>query len=663
MFKNNKTIVFFIIFLIFLFFLFSFGSTLKEVEKLDSSSLIKYQQNPCSLNLYNFLKVNKYDSDFVFKFDGKSDPNCFGKIKYVEPINDDYLIFIGTNSYINLILQSLIWFSLIALIKKSNYKIMEPSFITIFSLTFLFTFIFIYETSFNASNNNNFSTEFKLQNYSLINYFLITLIIFLLIDEILLSRIKSLINYFPFLILIGGVYENLNLNFFVLVLSYFGTKYLKKFIKTYPIVSISYFLLLAYWSLENKQVYKTFDVDKLRGFLATTNSGIIIFLWGIVFYLVLLGFLYIFKNSELNFINISKNFYKTGFWVVLIGLISTNTYLLNLFSYFVFGQTKLTKVGLNSVSGNAWRGLLPSAESAGEIYAIILFIAFWNKYKLNQKFEKNDILFLIFIFYGFIRANNIAALISIVIIVFYIIIRKKIKLKILRTFTYLILTLVFFVSSFFILRQNYYSIMGQAVVNEGWINSNIYDGTLIPIQEVNQLLAGRDFKTLIYTFEGTNLVSTSLINTSKILVSENNIYLIPNPISVLGVAGLFINRAEKWGIFLATYNPEVENFLFGYGPLNLVNYFNDIKIIDNSLVLPHSSLFSYIIFFGFVPLSCLIYLIIRRLIKYGKNESISTFIVIFMIINFLKSDSILYLSNFLTFVFFVHLLEIEETEK
>ena len=72
----------------------------------------------------------------------------------------------------------------------------------------------------------------------------------------------------------------------------------------------------------------------------------------------------------------------------------------------------------------------------------------------------------------------------------------------------------------------------------------------------------------------------------------------PSFISIVNVSSYLINRSEKWGIFFAKYDPFIE-FIFGYGPQQITNYYFDHPTKYNyGLFLPHSSLFNYLIFFG-----------------------------------------------------------------
>jgi hypothetical protein len=121
-----------------------------------------------------------------------------------------------------------------------------------------------------------------------------------------------------------------------------------------------------------------------------------------------------------------------------------------------------------------------------------------------------------------------------------------------------------------------------------------------------------------------------------------------------------INRSEKWGIFLAKYNPGVSEFLFGYGPQQIAGYYQeDLTNINTGLVLPHSSLLSYLLFFGIIGLSSLIYYLFINIYQNRKSK-IFMFSIFFIIINLIKSDSLLYISNFVLLVVVMNFYKIKK---
>ena len=76
--------------------------------------------------------------------------------------------------------------------------------------------------------------------------------------------------------------------------------------------------------------------------------------------------------------------------------------------------------------------------------------------------------------------------------------------------------------------------------------------------------------------------------------SRNNI---PNITTLISTVASPINRGVKWGTFFGKYDPNIRTFFFGTGVNNIVNYYlNHPTKVNDGLVLPHSSILSYLIF-------------------------------------------------------------------
>jgi len=232
-------------------------------------------------------------------------------------------------------------------------------------------------------------------------------------------------------------------------------------------------------------------------------------------------------------------------------------------------------------------------------------------------------------------------------------IQKNINQQNVRLIIYLILIFVSSISAYFILRQNTYASMGQSIVYEG------LSVTLSGVEDsdsTKRLLEERDFISVLKFLADREVVSSSLSIKTEVLTSQGNISNIPNIVAIFGTLGLFINRAEKWGIFFARYDPGLSEFLFGYGPYNLVNYNFDNSIPANGLILPHSSFLTSLVFFGVFGMFLIIVIFLRKLLIHKDNRLIVSSII-FILINFLKSDSVMYLPSFIMLIFFFHALK------
>ena len=122
-----------------------------------------------------------------------------------------------------------------------------------------------------------------------------------------------------------------------------------------------------------------------------------------------------------------------------------------------------------------------------------------------------------------------------------------------------------------------------------------------------------------------------------------------------------------WGIFFAKYSPSTVDAIFGSGPLQISDYLYGHKVrLDlppeklQSLFLPHSSIFDIFIYFGIFGSLIIVFFLFRffYLKRYTGNNS--KYLLIFLILNYAKSDSILYITSVLLIVFAIHLLNKKE---
>ena len=117
---------------------------------------------------------------------------------------------------------------------------------------------------------------------------------------------------------------------------------------------------------------------------------------------------------------------------------------------------------------------------------------------------------------------------------------------------------------------------------------------------------------------------------------------------IVSMMSFILNRSELWAIISSRYNPTYSEVLFGTGPLTFGHLYGEINITEtDSFLLPHSSIFSYILFFG---LFGTFLLLIVLLYKYFSNKKkigiLGSFLVVFIIANIAKNDSLNYLAAF-----------------
>jgi len=198
-----------------------------------------------------------------------------------------------------------------------------------------------------------------------------------------------------------------------------------------------------------------------------------------------------------------------------------------------------------------------------------------------------------------------------------------------------------------------YDAASKSLILEGLKYSDLFDGELDRYKNVSRYFNEDNDLGTIFLYPGNKeKISTSLTFVSNIFTQNIDIPYFPNPIAALSVFALSINRSEKWGIFLSKYDPSTVEFLLGSGPLQLSSYFNGHNK-DNveGLLLPHSSLLDVIIFFGLIGFIGFMFFVIRLLFKNLDIDNPFWFLLIFLIINLIKSDSILYVGSLFLLIF------------
>ena len=121
--RNLQILKLLIIFLLLIipFSISDYSDNVKP-EKI-TSDLRFYEINTCSISLYEFLIENPnvvYQDHYKIRFNNYSSARCFGQITGIDQLGYTFYISIGTNSIVNLLLQSSVWILLISLIKSKK---------------------------------------------------------------------------------------------------------------------------------------------------------------------------------------------------------------------------------------------------------------------------------------------------------------------------------------------------------------------------------------------------------------------------------------------------------------------------------------------------------------------------------------------------------------
>ena len=672
MIKSKIIIPFFLLLLIILpFGIFDNKDEINAIE-LSDSTIGYYQSTTCKISLFEFYLENfRSDKDFYINENNYADINCFGKITGVDKVNDSFMVSVGTNTSGNLIIQSLIWLSFFMLIPKDkkNNKLNSRLFIFI---PLIFIFQYVVESRFYNRTNFFYNNDFSLSNYYLIGNLIFYTFIAMVIKDGFVTRYNNLINFIPFIFLISGTFSGMNLNIYLIILCFFGVLNfsINQKITTFDLL---YFILSIGWILNLDQNDFFFDGDKLRGFTNTELTRQSQIFWIIIFYLSLKGLIFLI-NSTVQYFNFEvfiRNSLIAGSLVCFLGIIGAMYPLGNFLNFYIFGQNKRGMKEFSSIAGNTWRGFAPSAESIGEFYGFIIILVFLYIYKYRKIPSKKYILLLVPIVYGLYRSNNFASILSILLIVLLsILVHNYLFEKYKRI---IIVCLILFITGgfYYFTQLRTYEYLSTELVYEATLHQNFYprSDTYSSYLQIEKKMIERDLNTLLIDEENRKNASSSYKLLVNLLTVNFNIPLVPNIVALISMISLIINRTEMWGIFIAKYNPSFVEVVIGNGPLQLNKYLYDHKIrLDvpkeklESLYLPHSSVLDLYIYFGifaFLIMGYGIYLIYKNF----NQKNIFMFLSIFLILNIIKSDSILYIHSAVLVVFtFIGLEKIKDPD-
>ena len=644
----DKKIVLKILVIIFLILLpwFNGGNfTNENIPEIRQESNPFYEINPCKVSLFQYFSADIksiYQDHYFFRPNNKSSISCFGKITGIavqqKNLETNFIISIGTNSFINLFYQSSIWLLLLSFLKRNksevsrNRKILIVQNVSILLVTYLQTFSIYAEKRFYESSF--FIFDFQDRN----SYILVFLIFYFInknLTNIYLSRSDNLLNYIPFLFVISGIISGYNLIIFSSIFLFVGFNSI--FFNKIPKIKYLYlYISLSIWWLFNSNGSFYFKPGKLRGFTNSVyefNSNL--------FWIIFFGVLVVGLISELDkfkekfeLSTFSNNFSISAFIILLIGLVSSHFPALNFFSYYYLGLQRNVVEQLNPFAFDefgvkvSWRGISPSSELIGEFFALCLLVSLFDIYKKN-KIEIYNYIGVVSAGLGLYFSDNRTSIYLTFIFICYYLYSKNsdiVNISKKRIFIlFLIILVIFYLFQIFL--PDTFKFYGESILSKA--NNYQYDS-----------IYSSFLSYLIESYEKKNFVFQIF--------------------SFFSVIGLFLNRSEMWGIFFSRYNPTFLELYFGSGPLTLGQLYGETYIVETaSLLLPHSSFLSYIVYFGLIPIVFLLY----KYIKYLFSKSINyEFLIlsIFMIINIFKNDSLNYFSAFVLYFFLLYLSKINK---
>lgn len=634
------------------------GSPISDVPALNNETASSYETNICTYDFIDFILTN-LDSNNQIKLDKTSSIDCYSKINGIANIEGNFTAYVGTNINIDFILQSFFWLVLFSLIPVEKFKSMKNINISIFLLILLFLLHLRSENSFYQMNSKIFTADLN-NNYLIFTLLITMYVILLTFNNLLENRFYNIINYLPFIFVISGTYNSLNLNFFVLCIAYLGIS------TTLRERNLQFGLLIVlifsrYWQIQSIESYSFFDVDKIKGFSSSAFNQNSILFWSLIYYFFCVGFIYLIKKGTpyLDLGLIKKNFLLSGSLVVIFSLVAATGPVQNFLAYYYLGLNKMPSKTFESVSGNAWRGISPSAEGIGEFYAFILLFVLGLAIK-NKEYKFNP-LFLVLIFfnaYGLYRANNFAAVSSLIVLLGTTFVIYNISSNKTRGLLFVLLLVM--------IPYLYQSNSTVPVIED--LSRNLIKQSLnisyLDNFDKNQFgqtaIEQNRFLEILQQEEDEQAISSTLkYLIEKYHFSERN--NLPNLTSAISAVAYPINRTKVWGIFIGKYNPDLNTFMLGSGVNQLSNYYlSHPTKINSGLVLPHSAILSYLIYFGIVGVLIITSFIIYKLVI-NRSNSLYLIFISFFILNIIKSDSLLYISNFMLFIFVLNLTNLENS--
>ena len=667
----KKNIPVFILFILIIF-PFSFFDSSDDIKPpiLSDSTIGYYQSTTCEISLAEFY-IKNFDQDLNIYFNNNNyaDLKCFGKITGLDKLNNSYMVSIGTNTSINLILQSTVWLIFLLFVPKinSNNKL---SLKAISIIPLLLVIQFYSEDRFYSKTNIMHSSELMVTNYYLIGNLIFLCLFSFLIYDLLKNRYLNLTNYLPYLFLVVGTYSGMNLNLYLIIFSLFGAQSIVRD-KSIKKIDIIYLFMGFFWIYNIDVNDYFFDGDKLRGFTNSSYSVLSQVYWVILIYLFLKGLLFVIKESRNYFdkkIFILNSLISASL-VLILGVMGSISPIFNFFNFYTFGQNKRGMKEFTSIAGNTWRGFSASAESIGEFYGLVLLIVVYYLIKNKLELDNKYLILLIPVAYGLYRSNNFAAISSLIFISIFLLIIKTSVYRNKKSIFYSGFIILSFIGTLSYLYFADYNFLSTELIYEATLHHDFYSDQNLDksYAQVEKKMIERDLNTLLYDERNFSKASNSYVFLVESFVGKFNIPLIPNFVAIISVISLIINRTEMWGIFIAKYSPNFTEAMLGTGPFQLNKYFYGHEIrLDvpdyklQSLFLPHSSALDLLMFFGVIGV-----LLIGGFIIYifFKNKEVSLFKILtfYLVINFIKSDSILYINSLILIVFVVsHLYYIEK---
>lgn len=310
-------------------------------EKI-TSDLRFYEINTCSISLNEFLLENPnviYQDHYKIRFNNYSSISCFGQITGIDQIGYTFYISIGTNTILNLFLQSIFWLVIISFLPKRKDFEFKNSILFSNSIT-----AFIVCTVIYAEQRYYSKVLFELdinRNRTLLMLFIYFFFIGFFSYYVIQSRVENLLNFLPFTYILIGVYSGMNIYFLTIYFCVIGTSKIikdKKIRNYFSLVNI----LVFFWAFNAVGLNYYLKPDKIRGLSSTAYNFLSVTSWSYLMIISILG-MYVFVNERREIFNLEKlknNFILTSILLIIFGYIGSSMPVINFYNYYFFGQTK-----------------------------------------------------------------------------------------------------------------------------------------------------------------------------------------------------------------------------------------------------------------------------------------------------------------------------------
>jgi len=599
-----------------------------DAEKV-TSDLSFYEINTCNVTFSNFLinNVNTiYQNHYKFEANNYSSIRCFGKITGVSQIGHNFVISVGTNSFLNLLLQGFFWTIIFGLIKKPN-KDFAPRKLKHYSAILFTCFILCYLVSTEPRYYEKSLYFLNLDNTrSYLLLFLIFLFVSINLIEVLNRRFYKLVHFLPITFIIIGTFAGFNINIYLIPCIYYGLLSIFDGTINKKILLVLSILTFA-WTVNGIGGNFFLKPDKIRGFTSSFYDYDVVISWSLIFFLSLFGIYYLTISTKnyINFEDFKKSLLASTIPILIFGYLGANAPGLNFLSFYYFGQQKPTTTQINPLAFNewneklAWRGFSSSAESIGEFFGLAILFCIFTMIA-SKKLDLINSLFLFVASVGLYFSNNRA---SFLMCIFGLVVYLNTKLNIKNSRKAVILLASVIVAVLFIGIDNF---------------TYVYSYQSIFIQANN------------YSLDG---YSSSFVNLLNEKYFEDIFFTLF--FSIFSFIGFIFNRSELWGIFFSRYNPNYFEYLFGSGPINFGQFYGEVSIGETpSFLMPHSSYLSLLVFFGLIGTFGLLIWFIFKLFQAKNQSSLYGFIfVLFIFVNLIKSDSLNYFNSLILYSFII----------